>query len=157
MYASVLDEWTSEARIIIIFSSFYLQIVFFVLTMQWQCLRTLVLRIAAPCTSQRLNTTIGARVTIVFGRSVARSVARSLGSVGQSLDRSISSWMPSHCASHGSGQELKREFVCVQPWAMIVRRRRGNNTSTQKRSIGYFVCGNVLFASVACLLCDGCV
>ena len=41
-------------------------------------LELLVLKNDAECTSQRLKWTSGARVMIIFGRSVARSLARSL-------------------------------------------------------------------------------
>ena len=57
-------------------------------------LEHLVLKNAMECTSQRLKRTSGARVMIIFGRSVARSLARSLGrsldgSLARSLARSI--------------------------------------------------------------------
>ena len=65
-------------------------------------LELLILKNGVECSSQRLKWTSGARVMIIFGRSVARSlgrsVARSLGrsvgrspgrSVARSLDRSI--------------------------------------------------------------------
>ena len=61
-------------------------------------LERLVLKNAAQRTSQRLNWTSGARVTIIFGRSVARSLDRSIArsiarSLGRLIARSIARWL----------------------------------------------------------------
>ena len=61
-------------------------------------LELLVLKNDAQCTSQRFKWRSGARVVIIFGRSVVRSLGRSLArsldrsiarSIGRSLDRSL--------------------------------------------------------------------